>query len=109
MKKANRVVEVNPAGKVVWKLENLQDPQAVQRLENGNTLVAETVAGKVTEYDASGKAVWSKDGFQNPLDCQRLPDGHTIVVDRVAVHELAPDGKEVGKLDRTGLSRAWRY
>jgi len=65
----NKVVEFSPDdGKVVWKVDNnkadglINDACGVQRLENGNTVIASYRAGrngpKMIEVDAAGKVVW---------------------------------------------------
>ena len=65
----NKVVEFSPDdGKVVWKVDNIKvgglikDACGVQRLENGNTIIASYRAGrngpKMIEVDAAGKVVW---------------------------------------------------
>jgi len=107
--RANRVVEVDQAGKVVWSIDDLPDPQRVQPLPSGNVLILLTGAGAVAEYDRQGKQVWSRDGFQVPVDAHRLPGGNTLVIDGRGAWEVDPAGKVVWKLERPGLSRAWRH
>jgi hypothetical protein len=53
------VVELDPQGDVVWKLEGLSSPSDADRLPNGNTLVAENT--RVREFDRRGNEVWKKD------------------------------------------------
>jgi outer membrane protein assembly factor BamB len=65
----NKVVEFNPDGKVVWKVDNtkvgglIQDACGVQRLDNGNTVIASYRAGKgrpkMLEVDPDGKVLWT--------------------------------------------------
>jgi hypothetical protein len=69
----NKVVEFNPAGKVVWKVDNakvgglIQDACGVQRLDNGNTVIACYRAGKgrpkMLEVNSDGKVLWK---FESP-------------------------------------------
>ena len=64
----NKVVEFNPDGKVVWKVDNakvgglIQDACGVQRLDNGNTVIASYRAGKgrpkMLEVNPDGKVLW---------------------------------------------------
>ncbi len=65
----NKVVEFSPdEGKVVWKVDNyktgglIKDACGVQRLDNGNTIIASYRAGrggpKMFEVDSAGKVVW---------------------------------------------------
>jgi len=53
-----QVIEVDPKGKTVWKLDNLNSPSDALRLPNGNTLVAEHK--QVREFDPKGNEVWTK-------------------------------------------------
>ena len=68
----NKVVEMDAAGKVVWKLSNSDfpeqpfvDPCGGQRLPNGNTMIASYGASKgikLFEVDKKKKMVWSYSG-----------------------------------------------
>jgi len=107
--KQNRLVELDAAGKVVWQMPGLRDPQRVQRLPGGNTLVALTLGNAVAEYDAKRRQVWTRGGFNIALDAQRLPGGNTLVVDQRGIWEINPKGTVVWKIQRAGISRAWRH
>jgi hypothetical protein len=74
---ASGVVELDPAGKVVWK-HAIAGVRRAQRLENGNTLV---VAGlKVVEVTPRGETPWSMDFKASSLFyAHRLDDGTTWV------------------------------
>ena len=52
----NRVVEVDSQGNEVSRIDGLNSPSDADRLQNGNTLVAEN--GMVREFDPQGKVVW---------------------------------------------------
>jgi len=65
----NRVVEFDPEGKVVWKLENsdvggrFADPCGAQRLSNGNTVIGcygqiDPAKPKLLEVTREGEVVW---------------------------------------------------
>jgi hypothetical protein len=64
----NKVVEFNPNGKVVWQVSNddftekaFQDPCGIQRLANGNTVIASYGAQqgiKIFEVTRDKKIVW---------------------------------------------------
>ncbi len=70
----NKVVEMNKKGKVVWKLSNddldqdpIKDACGVQRLPNGNTVIASYGAKegiKLFEVNRKKKMVWSYDGYR---------------------------------------------
>lgn len=70
----NKVVEMNPEGKIVWQVSNndfkeklLQDPCGVQRLPNGNTVIASYGANKgvrLFEVDKKKNLVWSYSGHR---------------------------------------------
>ena len=74
------VLEYDSAGNMIWKRDNLPgDPTCVQRLPNGNTLVAMTDPHLVAEYDPHGRLVWEFPINGRPTTAQRLPDGNTLV------------------------------
>jgi hypothetical protein len=66
----NRVVEVDPAAKIVWQISNadlpsklLNDPCGAQRLPNGNTMICSYAIGagrtKLVEVTPDKKVVWT--------------------------------------------------
>ncbi len=77
------VVEEHAAdGRVVWATDagalrgSVMD---VQRLANGNTLVAHTSGRRLVELDGAGKIVWSRRVARSPYSARRLPSGNTLV------------------------------
>jgi HEAT repeat protein len=56
---ANKVVEVDPAGRVTWELA-VRNPGHATRLRNGNTLVASISGQYVAEFNREGKEVWKQ-------------------------------------------------
>jgi hypothetical protein len=54
---ANRVVEVDASGRVVWE-RACKGPLSATRLRNGNVLVSCSERNPVVEYDRAGKEVW---------------------------------------------------
>jgi hypothetical protein len=109
MRPAAAVVEVNRRGRTVWSLQGLTHASTAQRLENGNTLVAETGKQRVAEFDSTGRVVWETKGLQMLYSAERLPDGNTLVADQAGVREIAPDGKERWLHKTTAFTRATRY
>jgi hypothetical protein len=109
LQNAQKVVEVDTSGKVVWEIGGVGMAFSVQRLPDGNTLVCSLNTPQVREYDPSGKVVWSQGSFTNPYTAQRLADGNTMVVDRDGVTEMDPRGATVRKIPIANPSRAWRY
>ena len=106
-------IEVDPNGKIVWQLKPARHgiPQAI-RLDNGNTLVAETGGNLiVAEISPDGKRVWEYVvDTQNSLDSiQSLQNGNVLIsiigsaieVDRVT-------RKIVWRIDRENLRDAFR-
>ena len=61
------IFEVDPNGKIVWKLDDERASHDVDRLPNGNTLYVRGWEDKgdlhVIEVDRAGKMVWSWDGM----------------------------------------------
>ncbi|WP_425235487.1 hypothetical protein [Ulvibacterium sp.] len=68
----NKIIEMDPEGKVVWKVDNtdleenpLADPCGAQRLPNGNTVIASYGAKegvKLLELDKYKKMIWTYSG-----------------------------------------------
>jgi hypothetical protein len=56
---SNQVVEINKAGKVLWKC-SVQTPALATRLGNGNILVASSDGNKLVEINRAGKEVWKQ-------------------------------------------------
>lgn len=95
---------------VVWQLGPVVpgsplDPRAVERLANGNTLVASRDSLGVYEVSAAGAVVWSytranDDPLLTPFHATRTPTGTTLIVDRWQ--------ETVIEVDQSG-SVIWRY
>lgn len=112
------LVEVNRAGDIVWKLENLfTTPHDPEELANGNILLNTRRPQVLREYDRSGRVVWE----HYPRDANtirynhKLPNGNIMFVERRKIVEITPNGeivwqmrlKDVGT-DRSEKSR-WFY
>jgi hypothetical protein len=98
----------------VWKADGLVGAMTVERLENGNTLVAcmnggTNGAGMVVELDPQKNQVWKLEGLRNPYDAQRLPNGNTLVTDQQRVQEVDPDKKVIWQQQQNGSSSAHRF
>jgi len=94
----DRVVELTPEGEVVWE-HAIGFPTVAERLENGNTLIADNSgpdgAATVTEVTPEGEVVWSYDeGLWRIYGVARLPDGDTLINDQGngRLIQVAPDG-----------------
>ncbi len=66
----NKVIELNPAGEIVWKVTNddvgglFKDPCGAQRLANGNTVVGSHAAStgvSMVEVNRDRKIIWTSD------------------------------------------------
>jgi len=88
----NSVLEIKPSGRtggdVVWRIEDVQNPWDVTRLENGNTLVTERYQNRVVEYDAKTREVVWQLPAQYPMAAQRLENGNTLVTTMNSVFEV---------------------
>jgi uncharacterized secreted protein with C-terminal beta-propeller domain len=71
----------------------------VQRLENGNTLVACSDAQKVVEYNPEKEIVWSADLQGRPMDAIKLENGNLLVAMQQgnSVIEYAVNAKGIEK------------
>jgi len=80
----DRVVELHRTDdgdwEVAWTLERangvaLNWPRDADRLENGNTLVTDTLNSRLLEVDENGTVVWSTQTQVIPYEAERLPEG----------------------------------
>jgi hypothetical protein len=84
---AGRLLEVDPAGKIVKELRLLPEGKDgghaymrnARRLDNGNYLVAHYGEGVVREYDPQGKVLREIPAQGGPHSVVRLPDGNTLI------------------------------
>jgi hypothetical protein len=64
----------------VWQYTGgLYGPWDVERLANGNTLIADTYNFRVIEVNSAGTIVWSYPAFGMPTDAERLANGNTLI------------------------------
>ena len=96
----NRVVELDATGKEIssTSVENSGGWASVDRLLNGNLLVALYNAKKVVELDTSGRVKWQCE-VDSPGHAVRLPNGNTLVA--------SIEGQRILEFDRTG-KEVWR-
>ncbi|MEZ5355717.1 MAG: alpha/beta hydrolase fold domain-containing protein [Bryobacteraceae bacterium] len=103
--RAGRVIEVDPAKKIVWEykspdLANMRMRNAT-RTAAGTTLIAVEAEAKLIEVDRAGKIVWqwqAPEGDKRRLYLGlRLPNGNTLMPlnDPGEVVEVDPAGKVV--------------
>ena len=89
----NLVRVIDRAGQTQLRIENVNSPNDVEMLPNGNVLVLSS-AGKLYEF-SDGRLFKTISGLDNPFDADRLPNGDTVVADsgnnRIAI--LDPHGK----------------
>ncbi len=94
----NSILEIRPAGRtggeVVWRIDEVQNPWDVSRLDNGNTLVTERYNNRVVEYDAKTRNVVWQAVAQYPMSAQRLENGNTLISTNNAVFEVNKAGLE---------------
>ncbi|MFN4259148.1 MAG: HEAT repeat domain-containing protein [Gemmataceae bacterium] len=98
VQKKSVVQEFTPIGTVVWETEHSDYVEHVQRLVNGNTLLALYFSGSVIEIDQQGKIVWDVKEMGRPHSVQRLDNGNTLVCQESygsQVVEVDPRGKVV--------------
>lgn len=89
----NSVYEIRPVGRaggeMGWRLEDVQYPRDVSRLDNGNTLIVQQYNGLVVEIDPRNPRVpaWQTT-VQYPLSAQRLDSGNTLICTTTSVIEV---------------------
>ena len=94
---ANKVVEFDPEGKIIWEARLAGRPCDARRLPDGRTLVALHKANRIVEIDEEGNEVWAVGNLPDPQAAQRLPNGNTLVALTVPgiVREIDQAGNEV--------------
>ena len=94
---ANKVVEFDPEGKVIWEARLAGRPCDARRLPDGRTLVALHKANRIVEVDEEGREVWAVENLPDPQAAQRLPNGNTLVALTVPgiVREIDQAGNDV--------------
>lgn len=130
-----RLVEVDPAGKVVKEVpltvknpDPHRDTRMVRKLPTGNYLVCHEGDGAVREYDPAGKVVWEYQlslGDRQPAPghgpesygisvygALRLANGNTVIAggNNHRVIEVDKSGKEVWSIQQKelpGITLAW--
>ncbi len=111
-----RLLEVDPAGKVVSELRLLPEGtdgghvymRNARKLANGNFLVAHSGEEIVREYGPDGKVLRKIPAPGGPHTAIRLPDGNTLIScgdmhQAAMVLEVDPDGKVVWKVEHDEL------
>jgi len=98
----NRVIEIDTNGNIVWQKTGLAQPHDAERLENGNTLIVESI-GKVIEVDNSGAIVWQITGLNGQLDAERLDNGNTLIVETPSKRVIEVDNSGAIVWQITGL------
>lgn len=99
-----QLIEVNPAGDVVFKLPLTLDNKSVHRstrisrkLDNGNYLVVHEGDETIREYKADGTIVWDYKVGGHAYYAERLPNGNTLIAagNEHAAYEVTPAGEKV--------------
>ena len=112
------LVEVAPAGNIVWKLPDLfTTPHDPEILPNGNILVNTRGPQVIKEITPAGKIVWQY--RPNPEDVNvvrynhRLPNGNILFVERTKIMEITNQREVVWQLRLKGVgpdsNRQWLY
>jgi hypothetical protein len=83
---ADRVVELDGDGTVVWSLTDFDRPQSAERLPGGTTLVSDRRNHRVLEVTPGGEVVWTAHVPWEPADATRdvsgqRPSAATLGVD----------------------------
>lgn len=107
----HRVIEIDTKTQaIIWqfgetgkprdKQSGLNRPRGVQRLANGNTLIADQGNTRVFELTPAGEIVWSYEGVDRltgPYHASKLESGNVLITDWAAhqVIEVSPAGEVV--------------
>jgi hypothetical protein len=101
------IEEYDKTGKSVWTPTVANGSGGVfdiERLPNGNTLIAYTHRGHVTEINAKGKTVWQMTGLKSPISAQRLKNGNTLIAEHAGKRVIEVDRKNKIVWQKTGLN-----
>jgi outer membrane protein assembly factor BamB len=111
LSKDAKIVEADPAGKLVWEYSTGKECYSAIRLPDGNTLIGGGHNHRVIEVDKSGKEVWSIGETELPgiklgyvAQVQRLANGNTVVVNCHA----GPENPQLFEVDRA-KKVVWSY
>ncbi|MFO0846462.1 MAG: hypothetical protein U0797_29515 [Gemmataceae bacterium] len=97
------VQELDPAGKVRWKIDNVSYPVHASMPRRDRVLVCEYNLNRVTERDLKGNVLWTKTVGNMIISAERLANGHTFIVTRNGIYEVDKDGREVRSVPRPTL------
>jgi len=101
------IEEYGPKGNVVWAPTGVPSGTGgvfdIERLPNGNTLIAYTHRGQVIEIDAKGKVVWNMTGLKSPLSAKRLKNGNTLIAEHGSTRVIEVDRKNKIVWQQNGL------
>jgi HEAT repeat protein len=100
------VVEFDDAGREVWRIDSLPGgPMGIDRLDNGNTLVACADALQVIEVTPDKRTIWQVQLAGRPVEAHRLGDGRTLVAlqNEQKVVEVDSTGKVVWEIPNIGM------
>lgn len=101
------VREYNKNHEIVWQIEDLMWPWKAERLDNGNTLIADAGTNRVYEVTPELEEVWAWEGLApeknelfdglGPIYADRLDNGNTLISGRAVsrIVEVDPDGNIV--------------
>lgn len=103
---ADRVVELDRSGEVVWALTGLHRPEAATRLPDGDTLVAEVETHRVVTVSPRGRVVWTTYVPWEPADAARAVTGDPPSADDLDVRGRHDVGGETASYDELAACRA---
>lgn len=103
----NKVYEMQN-GKIVWEYPHVSYPMFAERMDNGNTLIADYSSRNVIEVSAEGKVVWQQRVPFNVTTATRLPNGNTFLCGYGILQEINAAGEIQWKYQRSGELYPWR-
>jgi HEAT repeat protein len=99
---SDRVVALDPEGKVQWQINNVDYPIDVQLLPGERVLIAEYDSNRITERDFKGAILWEYRLPAFPGNVQRLDNGNTFVALCGPAAVSGGNGKQLLEVDPTG-------
>jgi outer membrane protein assembly factor BamB len=103
---SGRVLEVDRAGRVLWRIDKLTYPIDAQVIGPDRVLIAEYCGSRLTECNFKGEVLWQRPARAIYLGARRLPNGNTFLVLRNELLEIDRAGREVRSVKHGDVAAA---
>jgi len=103
------LVEVNPAGDILWQARRMRYVHSPDPLPNGNILLSMHAPQKMVQINRAGEIVWefAKDDVATVRYNKLLPNGNIFFAERTKLMEITPDKEIVWQVRKKDV--AWEF